>query len=291
MTAENFIEVVLIIWRFCSKTLFELQGTKISLISIILGILIFMMARSLSKLSERLVFKVIEDRGLEVGVSTSIAKITRYAVLTIGIIITLDTLGINMKSLAALGAVLGVGIGFGLQNITQNFISGIIILFERPVKIGDLVSVDGITGRVVDIGSRSTRIITRDDTTIIVPNSKFISDNVVNQSFTGEIIRYNVNVGVAYGSDTDQVREIILDVAKETKGVLSDPPPQVFFEDFGDSSLDFSLAVWASDLWHSRKILSDIRFGIEKEFRNNGIDIPFPQRDIHIKSSQSEVRN
>lgn len=285
MSIETIVEIVRLIWRFCSRTLFELQGTKITLISLILGCFIFLTARSLSKLSERLVQRLVSDRGIEKGVITSIAKITRYFVLTIGIIITLDTLGVNMKSLAALGAVLGVGIGFGLQNITQNFISGIIILFERPVKIGDLVSVDGVTGRVVDIGSRSTRVITRDDTTIIVPNSKFISDNVVNQSFTGEIIRYNVNIGVSYGTDTQKVKNIILEVANKTNGVLKDPAPQVFFEDFGESSLDFSLAVWASDLWNSRRILSDIRFAIEEEFRKNEIEIPFPQRDIHIKSN------
>ncbi|OIQ20812.1 MAG: hypothetical protein BM556_02385 [Bacteriovorax sp. MedPE-SWde] len=283
MNLENVIEVLRLIWRFCSRTLFELQGTKITLISLVLGLMIFLFARSLAKLSERLVHRLISDRGLEKGVSTAIAKITRYFVLTIGVIITLDTLGVNMKSLAALGAVLGVGIGFGLQNITQNFISGIIILFERPVKIGDLVTLDGITGRVVDIGSRSTRIITQDDTTIIVPNSKFISDNVVNQSFTGEIIRYNVNIGVAYGSDTKKVKEVIEKVAQNTPGVLKEPAPQVFFEDFGESSLDFSVAVWASDLWHSRKILSDIRFDIEEEFRKESIEIPFPQREVRIK--------
>jgi small-conductance mechanosensitive channel len=286
MNIETIVDILRVIWRFCSRTLFELQGTKITLISLILGFLIFLSARYLARFSERLVQRLVADRGLEKGVTTAIAKITRYFVLTIGIIITLDTLGVNMKSLAALGAVLGVGIGFGLQNITQNFISGIIILFERPVKIGDLVSVDGVTGRVVDIGSRSTRVLTRDDTTIIVPNSKFISDNVVNQSFTGEIIRYNVNIGVAYGSDTQKVKEIILDVANKTNGVLKDPTPQVFFEDFGDSSLDFSLAIWASDLWNSRRILSDIRFGIEEEFRKSEIEIPFPQRDLHIKTNQ-----
>lgn len=284
METQNILELLKAFLAFCTKTLFELQGTKITLASIILGIFIFMTARYLSRISERLMHRFASDRGLEIGVTTSIAKITRYFVLTIGIIITLDTLGVDMKSLAALGAVLGVGIGFGLQNITQNFISGIIILFERPVKIGDLVSVDGVNGRVVDIGSRSTRVLTRDDTAIIVPNSKFISDNVINQSFTGEIIRYNINVGVAYGSDTKKVEQVMLEVAKNADGILKDPAPQVFFEDFGDSSLNFSLAVWVSELWHSRKILSDIRFSIDEKFRENNIEIPFPQRDIHIKS-------
>ncbi|EQC51872.1 mechanosensitive ion channel family protein [Bacteriovorax sp. DB6_IX] len=253
METQNILELLKAFLAFCTKTLFELQGTKITLASIILGIFIFMTARYLSRISERLMHRFVSDRGLEIGVTTSIAKITRYFVLTIGIIITLDTLGVDMKSLAALGAVLGVGIGFGLQNITQNFISGIIILFERPVKIGDLVSVDGVNGRVVDIGSRSTRVLTRDDTAIIVPNSKFISDNVINQSFTGEIIRYNVNVGVAYGSDTKKVEQVMLEVAKNADGILKDPAPQVFFEDFGDSSLNFSLAVWVRELWHSKK--------------------------------------
>ena len=179
-----------------------------------------------------------------------------------------------------------VGIGFGLQNIAQNFISGLIILIERPIKVGDVVQVGGVSGRVIDIQARSTLIQTRDDVSILVPNSQFISEQVVNESFRGDIIRYTIKVGVAYGTDTKLVQETLLQVAKEHSLVLKDPAPTVLFEDFGDSSLNFELLVWLEDLWTYRRTLSELRFEIDQKFRERNIEIPFPHRDLHIKSSQ-----
>ncbi|PIK15443.1 mechanosensitive ion channel domain-containing protein [Halobacteriovorax sp. JY17] len=269
-------------FKYISMPLFEISGNKISLISILLAVGVFFLTTTLAKMSEKFMDRFLADKGLDTGVRGSIVRITRYIVLFVGLMITLDTVGISLSSLAALGAVLMVGIGFGLQNITQNFISGLIILFERPVKVGDFVSVKDISGRVVEIGARSTLIHTRDDVAIIVPNSQFISEQVINQSFTGETMRMTVDVGVAYGSDTANVKKVLLEVAGETAGILIDPPPKVFFENFGDSALQFSLAVWINDIWDNRETLSNVRLAIDKRFREEKISIPFPQRDIHI---------
>lgn len=269
-------------FEYLSMSLFEISGNKISLMSIFLAIGVFFLTMSLAKMCERFIDKILIDKQIDSGVRGSIVRISRYIVLFIGTMITLDTVGISFSSLAALGAVLMVGIGFGLQNITQNFISGLIILLERPIKVGDLVSVKDTSGRVIEIGARSTLIHTRDDVAIIVPNSQFISEQVINQSFTGSNMRMTVNVGVAYGSDTAKVKDILLDIASNSTGILADPPPKVFFENFGDSSLDFSLAVWINDIWDNRGTLSNVRLAIDERFRKENITIPFPQRDIHI---------
>lgn len=277
-------------WHYISLPLFEVSGNKISIMSIVTALLIFYGAIVLSKMGERFIQKVLEDKPLDRGVKGSIERITRYLIMLIGALITLDTIGISMSSLAAVGAVFMVGIGFGLQNITQNFISGLIILLERPIKVGDLVEVQGVNGKVVDIRARSTIIHTRDDIAIIVPNSQFISEQVVNGSFSGDNIRLSINVGVSYDADPEQVKETLLEVAKGHEAVLQFPATDVFFKDFGESSLDFTLHIWIKDQWKNEKIKSDLRFQIFKALSEKGIEIPFPQRVVHTATS-NQLRN
>jgi len=274
------------IWELIRTPLFEISGNKFSVMSLILACIVFYLSVILSKMAERFIRNLLADKELDAGVKGSIERFTRYLVVTVGALMTLDTVGISLSSLAALGAVLMVGIGFGLQNITQNFISGLIILLERPIKVGDLVIVQGVSGRVIEIGARSTLIHTRDDVAIIVPNSQFISEQVVNESFSGEKMRLHIPVGVAYGSDTDKVKTALLKVANENAKVLDYPAPTVNFNNFGDSSLDFEVRVWVRELWENDIIKSDIRFAIDQEFRAQKIQIPFPQRDLHLRSSE-----
>ncbi|MBC97506.1 MAG: transporter [Halobacteriovoraceae bacterium] len=282
---EMFTQIFTEVWKILTVSLFEISGQKVSLLSLLMACGIFYFSTLLSRWAERGVAKVLaEKKDLDRGVKDSIGTFTRYTVLIIGGFVTLDTVGISMNSLAAVGAVLMVGIGFGLQNITQNFISGIIILLERPIKVGDLIKVGSIRGKVTEIGARSTLVTTRDDISIIVPNSQFISEQVVNESLSGEKIRLAVNVGVAYGTDPRKVEEILMKVAKESTKVLEYPAPKVFFKDFGASSLDFSLTVWISDLWVDEGILSDMRFKICDAFRLEEIEIPFQQIDLKIKN-------
>ncbi|MGB0452972.1 MAG: mechanosensitive ion channel family protein [Bacteriovoracaceae bacterium] len=273
------------IWEVFSTPLFELSGNQISVFSIFAAIVFFYFSSVVSKYSQKITRRFLEGRPIDKGVKGSIVKIVGHVAQVIGILVALDMIGINLSSLVAIGGVLAVGIGFGLQNITQNFISGLIILFERPIKNGDLVEVDGVVGRVTEIGSRSTTVTTRDDVSIIVPNSKFISERVVNDSFSGERRRFRVSVGVAYGSEVEKVRSLLIEVASSHGKVLNSPRPEVFFQDFADSSLNFDLNVWIQDLWASEQILSDLRFSIDKAFRDGHVEIPFPQRDLHIKSS------
>jgi small-conductance mechanosensitive channel len=182
-------------------------------------------------------------------------------------------------------------VGFGLQNIAGNFISGLIILFERPIKLGDRIEVGAVEGDVVRIGSRSTTVVTNDNIAIIIPNSKFITENVVNWSHTGENVRFRIPVSVAYGSDVRRVEKVLLEVAAENPDVLREPAPAVRFAEFGDSGLAFELRAWTTALLHRRgKLVSDLNFAIYDKFKQHGIEIPFPQRDLHIRSGALEVK-
>lgn len=287
---DSVFEIVKRFSQILTTPFLELSGNKISITTMFIVVLFIYLSSVLSKYAQVLTTKVLMNKNIDSGVKGSITKFIGYATQILGIVITLEMVGISLSSIFALGGVLMVGIGFGLQNITQNFISGVILLFERPIKKGDLVEVDGVSGRVTEIGSRSTTITTRDDVSIIVPNSKFISQQVVNDSFSGERRRFHVAVGVAYGSDVDRVQKTLIEVAKNHSKVLDTPAPRVFFQDFGDSSLNFDLTIWVEDLWNSQIILSDLRFEIDRAFRKNEIEIPFPQRDLHLRSSNVDFR-
>ncbi len=282
---QVFNEALSKLWNILTTSLFEISGQKVSIFSLLMACFIFYITTLLSRWAERAVARILADKKeLDSGVKDSIRTFTRYTVLIVGGFVTLDTVGISMSSLAAVGAVLMVGIGFGLQNITQNFISGIIILLERPIKVGDLIEVKGVSGKVMEIGARSTLVSTRDDISIIVPNSQFISEQVVNESLSGQKIRLKVKVGVAYGTDPRKVESILMKVAEDCPQVIMYPPPKVFFLDFGASSLDFALSVWISELWQNEAILSDIRFRISDAFKAENIEIPFQQIDLKVKN-------
>lgn len=273
---------------FLSYELIKIGEVILTPRKVIIALFALWFFHMLSHSVERAIRKTLLKKDFDPGAKTSIERFARYGVFTIGIFISLSYIGVNLRTLETFGAVLGVGIGFGLQNITQNFISGLILLTERPIKRGDLVVVDGVTGRVLDIRARSTLVLTRDDVVIIVPNSEFITKQVVNQSFSGEKIRYSINVGVAYGSDIKKVQEILLSIVENHPQVLKSPPPSVQFRNFGSSSLDFSVFIWLSELWFHERILSDIRVEIDRLFRENSIQIPFQQMDLHVKTTPKD---
>lgn len=276
------------IWNLLSTPLFDLGNSHISIVSLFVVLLILGVFFVISKIIERAVGNILKNKSIDPGIKGSIERFSKYLTVTVGVFVAVDTIGINLTSIAAVGAVLMVGIGFGLQNIAQNFISGIIILLERPIKQGDIVFVGGISGKVRDIRVRSTIIETRDDVAIIVPNSQFIAEQVINDSFSGHKIRKTLKVGVAYGSDVEKVTQILMKIASEHNEVLKDPGSKVLFMDFGNSSLDFELRFWVSELWTTDAILSDLRYAIDREFRNGDITIPFPQRDLHIKTCEPQ---
>ncbi|CAB5079409.1 Potassium efflux system KefA protein / Small-conductance mechanosensitive channel [Olavius algarvensis associated proteobacterium Delta 3] len=227
--------------------------------------------------------------GMEEGLQRSIATISVYVLWAFGILIALHVFGLNTASLAVAFGAIGIGIGFGLQNIVNNLVSGIILLFERPIQVGDDVEINGIWATVKKINVRATVVQTYDNASLIIPNSEFISSQVTNWSFKDKRVRRNIHVGVAYGSDVELVRKTILEVVDAIPDVLYHPKPEVLFLDFGDSALIFRLRVWVFiDRFMATE--SQIRFEIDKKFRERDIVIAFPQRDIHIRSTVGEKR-
>ena len=221
-------------------------------------------------------------------------RLVRYVVWIVGTLIGLNYLGFHLASLAFLGGAIGVGIGFGLQNIFSNFISGIIILVEKTLKIGDFVELQsGVRGTVTEIGMRYTRVTTNDSVDVLVPNSEFINGRVTNWTFTERNRRIRVPFGVAYGTDKNAVREAGLAAAKAVKGILHDDghPADVRLVKLGDSSLDFELVVWVGPDAVTRPGGTQARllWALEDELRSRNIEIPFPQRDLHIRSDSQGV--
>lgn len=251
---------------------------------LVLLLLLFYFARKTRTL---LVERVLIRTRLDVGARQAVGSITRYVVLFVGLLIILQTVGINLTTLNVIAGAVGIGIGFGLQNIASNFISGLIILFERPIKVGDRIVVGDVEGDVVEIGARSTTVLAHGNTAIIVPNSKFITENVVNLQYNEDRVRFRVPVGVAYGSDVRLVEELLLQVARENPDVLKTPEPVARFTAFGDSALEFELRGWSTTLVHrGGGLVSDLNFAIHDVFKARQIEVPFPQRDLRIRNGK-----
>lgn len=256
------------------------------LISILLVLFVAQKARQL------LVHRVLTRTKLDAGVRQSIGTIVRYLVIFIGFIVIFQSAGLDLTALGVVAGALGVGIGFGLQNITNNFISGIIILLERPIKIGDRVQVGDTTGDVVQIAARATTVVTNDNIAIIIPNSEFISSQVINWSHNDRMVRFRFPFGVSYSEDPERVREIGLAIAKANEGILDSPAADVIFTGYGDSSIDFELWVWTIRYTSRPNVLrSQIYYALFKAFKEANIEIPFPQRDLHIRSGLEVLKS
>lgn len=270
----------------------EIGKTHLTLqLVILLSIAVFLMFYLTAKLKKWLVYKVLEHSKIDLGVRIAVGTIIRYGVLVLGFIIIMQTAGIDLSALTILAGALGVGIGFGLQNITNNFVSGIIILFERPIKVGDRIEIGDVYGDVVNISMRSTTVITNDNIAIIVPNSDFISSRVINWSYNDKNVRFNIPVGVSYNEDPEKIKKILLEIAEVHNDILHDPKPQVLFSEMADSSLNFMLRVWTDTYINRPSVLkSQLYFEIFKRFKEEGIEIPFPQRDLHIKNTEFGIK-
>ncbi len=269
---------------FLDLHLVSLAGSVITPGSILVAATVLFSTFVLASLLARSTRKLLAAREVREGVQFAASKMIRYATLLIGAATAFSSMGFKLDALLAASAVLAVGIGFGLQNVTQNFVSGVILLVEQPVRHGDFVKVGETLGRVDDIGLRATRIVTRDEVTIIVPNSRLISDEVVNHSRPTNQLRMKVSLGVAYGSDTRRVREVLLRVARAHETILETPSPEVRFDDFGDSALKFSLLVWIGDPRADLRVGSELRYAIDAAFRDEALEMPFPQLDLHASA-------
>jgi small-conductance mechanosensitive channel len=276
---EHLLEVL-------RRELFRLSDTPVSLLSILIFLTGIATTITLSRIARVALTRYLEKRGATPGAIYAAGRILQYTLVVMGSLVCVDTLGVDVGTLAALGAMLSVGIGFGLQNITQNFISGIILLIERPIQKGDFVVVGDIVGTVIEIEMRATKVVSRDGVAMIVPNSEFVSGRVFNQSHPTTRKRVRIAVGVAYGSDTGEVRDTLIALGLAHPMVLKDPAPIVLFTRFGESSLDFELAVWLDSPEREPLIMSELRFEIDRVFRQKGIVIPFPQREVRIHNGQ-----
>jgi small-conductance mechanosensitive channel len=224
------------------------------------------------------------------GERASVIKLVTYTGMIVALLLALGIIGVGWTQLAIIAGALSVGIGFGLQGIFNNFVSGLVLLFERPVKVGDWIVVSSGEGYVRDIGARSTMIESFDRSSIIVPNSQLITESVQNWFYKNRRGRISVTVGVAYDADPEQVRDILLACASEQVNVVNYPyAPRVRWLQFGDSSLDFQLIAFISDIDNAATVRSDLHFAIFKAFKDAGIVIPFPQRDLHIKPGNDAV--
>jgi small-conductance mechanosensitive channel len=232
----------------------------------------------------------MSPRRMDFGVKTATKRLLHYALFTVGFLIAVSMAGLNLKEFTIIAGALGVGIGFGLQNIVNNFVSGLILLFERPIKVGDTINIDDQWGTINKIGLRSTVVETLDRSEIIVPNSDLVSQKVTNWTLSSSISRIIFPVGVAYGSDLTRVLSILDTVGKEHPDVLSDPPPNAIFTGFGNSSIDFELRVWVGDINKRLPVKSELGQAIDRFFREAGISIPFPQRDLHLRSIESNLQ-
>lgn len=228
--------------------------------------------------------RIINNK-LDKGRGKSLLQIVKYLIWVFGISIIISSLGFQVTFVIASISALLVGIGFGLQHIFNDMFSGIIILFDGSIEVDDVVELEGIVGKVKEIGIRASKILTRDNVVMIIPNSKFTADKVINWTHNNESTRFNVEIGVAYGSDVRLVERILLECAISHQQIEKEPAPFVRFNDFGESSLDFQLFFWTKNDFRVENIKSDLRFEIDASFRRNKVEIPFPQRDVHIKST------
>jgi len=254
----------------------DLLILAIALVGVVIG------ARLLANL---LRLRVLSLAGLSSGSQAAIATLSRYTLTALGSIVLLQVWGLDLSSLTLLVSALSFGIGFGLQNIARDFGSGLILLFERPIQVGDFLEVGEFVGTVNQIGARSTHIKTLDQISVIVPNSYFLENQVINWSHENPLSRISIPVGVSYNADPNAVRAVLLEAGKAQSRVVKMPPPQVFFKGFGDSALDFELLVWIMEPNRNPTIKSDLYFTIFALLAQKGIEIPFPQRDLHIRSS------
>ncbi len=274
--------------RILYYPLIRMGDSDITLVSLFkfgcLILLVFIFERILRGI---LVRRFLQRTHLHPSMQYGVGKIVGYIFICIGFYIALKMVGIDLSSLAVIAGAIGVGLGFGLQNIISNFVSGIIILAERPIAIGDRVEIGDTGGIVSKINLRSTTILTNDNITIIVPNSDFITNKVTNWSYGDPKVRIRIPFGVAYGTDLERLRTLMMEVATEIPSVLREPGADLYFVSFGDNSLNFELGVWTAEMASKpRRFRSDLNFAIERKLRENKIEIPFPQRDLHIRSGQ-----
>lgn len=288
----NLNELVRFFGKILDYRLFVLNQTSVTPSSIIMFLFIMILFIFLSRLLKRLFFeRLLNKFQIDESIRYPMLRVIHYFIIIIGAFVSLQFVGIDLSGLAVIFGMLSVGIGFGLQNVTSNFVAGLILLFERPIRIGDRITVGDTEGEVTDINIRATKILTLNNISIIVPNSEFVSNNVINWSIGDPKIRLDIEVGVSYQSDLDKVLTVLKEVSLHHPETLENPKPKILFTGFGDSSWNMKVCVWINNPKKHHEIRSEINCEIVRKFRENQIEIPFPQRDIHFKNQLSLSNN
>ena len=272
------------IWQYLNQP-YRIGSVEIVVTRLVQGLLILIVAIALSRTLSRLLKRSIEKRAyLDPGLRYTLGRVTQYLIVTLGALMALKAaFNLDLTSIAVIFTALSVGIGFGLQYIAADIASGFILLFERPVRVGDHITIAEDEGDVQSINLRTTIVVTNDRVSIIVPNSRLVSQRLINWSYGDPRVRISIPVGVAYDSDIDLITQTLLKAAEDVDNVLKDPPPKVQFLKFGDWSLDFRLLVWTNRPRLHPQIKSDINYRLEKLFRESGIEIPFPQTEFRMR--------
>ena len=273
--------------NFLEFSFFQTQHFSLTVWNVVDIALIITIARLLSFVLNRLLNKRVKSSHLDQGKAYAIMQIAKYFIYTITLILVLDTVGVKITVLLAGSTALLVGLGLGLQDAFKDLVAGIILLTERSITASDIVEVDNMVGQVVEIGLRTTQLRTRDDIEVLIPNQRLVNNHIINWSRSNKKTRFAIDVGVAYGSDTRLVEKILKEVATKHSSVLNNPEPYVFFNAFGNSSLDFKLLFFSNYLFRIERVKSEIRFEIDQAFRENGITIAFPQMDIWFKNAET----
>jgi potassium-dependent mechanosensitive channel len=281
---QDGVNFAMRIWRYLNEP-YQIGSLSIRITSLIQGLVILLAVLLLSRMFSRLLQRSIAKKAyLDPGLRYTVGRLAQYLIIAFGVLAALKVaFNLDLTSIAVIFTALSVGIGFGLQYIAADIASGFILLFERPVRVGDHVTIADDEGDVQSINLRTTVVVTNDRVSIIVPNSRLVSQRLINWSYGDPRARIAIPVGVAYSSDVDLVTGTLLQAAKHVDNVLTDPPPKVQFLKFGDYSLDFRLLVWTNRPRLHPQIRSDVNYRIEKLFREAGIEIPFPQTELRVR--------
>ena len=274
--------------KFLNTTVFSIgDGDGVTLLEILVAVLVVLLGFAMARWTERKLSSELRDHKLDASSVQLIRRVFYVVVIAVLVATALDLLNIPLTALAFISGALAIGIGFGAQNIINNFISGWILMWERPIRIGDFLEMDNMLGTVEAVNTRYTRIRRIDGVRMMVPNSQLLENTVINWSIIDRNLRSHVRVGVQYGSDVQKVRQLLIELLANNPDVLEEPAPSVVFEDFGDSALIFDAFFWIESATSRtlRGVRSDLRFQIADVFTENGIVIAFPQRDVHIDGS------
>lgn len=287
----HILGVIAPVLNFIKRPLITIADTQISLLDVFFAFIIFYLSIRYSQNIKELLEKRLQRfPAMDLGRINITSMIVRYLIIIIGIFIALSIVGIDLTTLKVLIGALGVGIGFGLQHMVNNLLSGFIILTDKSIVVNDLIEVDGLLGWVEAIGLRATIIRTFNNIEVIVPNSELVYNKVTNYTHSDNLIRIDIPIGISYSSDPNRVKEVLIQALSRLGNRVEDHPIDVAFTNFGESSLDFTVLIWTDQPLKKKRIESEARFAIWNALKENNIEIPFPQRDIHIKSSKLETK-